>query len=149
MIGEAPGYKGCAQSGIPFTSLDIISSLDFFKNKAQLLGGKEKERTATMIWNVIGPIAEPPMLWNAFPFHPHKNNSPKSNRKPNINEINEGLEYIKMLQKIFPNANLIAVGNVAYESLNKFGLTVYGKVRHPSFGGKAQFNEKIIKILAK
>lgn len=149
LIGEAPGYKGCAKSGIPFTSLHIISSLDFLNKTTQLLGGKEKERTSTIVWDLIGQIAEPPMLWNAFPFHPHKNNSPKSNRKPNIKEIQEGLEYIKKLIKIFPNAKLIAVGNVAYESLIKFDLPVDSKVRHPSFGGKAAFNEQITKILTK
>lgn len=39
MIGEAPGYKGCAKSGISFTSQYIISNVDFLKRNFQLIGG--------------------------------------------------------------------------------------------------------------
>lgn len=146
LIGEAPGYKGCAKSGIPFTSQYIISNVDFFKSNFQLLGGEDKERTSTIMWNFFKSVQVYPLLWNAFPFHPHNINSKKYNRKPNMVELKEGLEYINILKGIFPSSELIAVGNVANESLQSLGLK-FNKVRHPSFGGAAQFKEQMSDLL--
>lgn len=146
LIGEAPGHKGCAQSGIPLTSPYVINNVEFFRNNIQITSGDGKENTSTIIWELFGSLKKPPLLWNAFPFHPHNNNLHKSNRKPNKAELEEGLEYIKILQGIFPNSELVAVGKVAYESLSFLGLEVE-KVRHPSFGGKKQFNEQMSELL--
>ncbi len=142
LIGEAPGHKGCALSGIPFTSQYVISNSNFFKNKIYISGGAEKENTATIMWSLFDDIERYPLLWNAFPFHPHKKNSIKTNRKPNKRELQEGLLYINILKDIFPKAKLIAVGNVAFHSLDSLGLNIQ-KVRHPSFGGKKYFLEQM------
>ena len=146
LIGEAPGHKGCAQSGIPFTSPNIINSVSFFRDDIQITSGDSKENTSKIIWDYLITLKEYPLLWNAFPFHPHNNNFYKSNRKPNKTELVEGLAYIKILQDIFPNTKLVAIGNVAYDSLSSLGLEVE-KVRHPSFGGKTQFIEQMSKLL--
>lgn len=146
LIGEAPGHKGCALSGIPFTSQYVISNSNFFKNKINIAGGAEKENTATVIWGILDSVQNPPLLWNAFPFHPYQSHNVNTNRKPIKPELLEGLEYINILKNIFPNAKLIAVGNVAYESLTSLGLNVQ-KIRHPSYGGKNEFTQSVRNML--
>ena len=146
LIGEAPGHRGCAQSGIPFTSPFVASENTFLKEKIKAIGAKSKENTATIVWGLFDSIEEYPMLWNAFPFHPHKETKKATNRKPNKEELLEGLGYIQLIQDAYPNARLVAVGNIAYDSLKNMGLDV-AKVRHPSYGGKAQFEEQLKSLL--
>ena len=149
LVGEAPGYKGCAQSGIPFTSQYIISNTKFFKSNFQLIGGEEKERTSTVIWKCLETMKQYPLLWNAFPFHPHEENVPNTNRPLLPEEEEEGLQYIQLLQIMFPKSDFVAVGGVAEKSLIKLGISVYDKACHPAArNGIARFKEQMTKILA-
>jgi len=66
LIGEASGKNGCALTGIPFTSLNIISK----QNKFGLFGfpdnqqneNLQKENTATMVWEVLEKLNFCPLL---------------------------------------------------------------------------------------
>lgn len=147
LIGEAPGYKGCALTGIPFTSEYIIQTSKnafFINNKNDLkLEGSQKENTAKYIWEFF-PDNDVPLLWNAFPYHPHNTGNRESNRKPNLEEIKEGTEILEFLLKKFRPTHIIAVGNSARNAFARF-LPGYQpeSVRHPSFGGVAIFREKM------
>jgi hypothetical protein len=78
-IGEAPGYQGCRISGVTFTSealllegaIPRIDTLD-----VRLTGRKLpwREPSTTIVWNALqsAGLAEHTILWNAFPWHPHK-----------------------------------------------------------------------------
>ena len=144
-IGEAPGYKGCRITGIPFTSEYIL--LQDFKNglfgnnngyKIINVENPYKESTATIIWQYFRNKEIVPFFWNAFPFHPYKNNNFNSNRKPNNDEILIGIKYLDILLNIFKNSlKIVSIGDIAYNLLkNKYECKY---VRHPSHGGKRDF----------
>ena len=140
LIGEASGKDGCAITGIPFTSLEILSQ----ENKFGLFGFPEKpnrklqkERTATMVWDTLLKLNFCPLLWNAFPFNPIDPNT-KKNRKPTKEEIKIGEIFLKGLIKIFKTPNIVAIGNTADDMLKQMNIDHY-TVPHPSFGNKGNF----------
>lgn len=152
-IGEAPGYQGCAITGIPFTSEYIISSN---RNSLALqncvTNGLKKEPTATIMWSILGEkekqgvLCKMPLMWNIFPFHPINNGIMTTNRKPNSNETLYGVNLLNDLLDLFPSIEKIyAVGMVATEKIKNHPKFA-GTLRHPSNGGKQKFKDGIEKI---
>lgn len=146
LVGEAPGYRGCRLTGVPFTSESILLDPDVgpFGARAGFLkavpgDGLAREATATMIWSAVCDWRPPPLLWNAFPFHPHRHGRPVSNRKPNSQELHLGAAYLLELLALFQPAVVAAVGRSAARALEHAGLNDYHQLRHPSHGGKAAF----------
>lgn len=120
-VGEAPGYKGCARTGIPFTD-----EYNMMETENKVLGKKygyqvidqkcklEKEVSAGTIWKVLNLVDRMPLMWNAFPYHPHKEDDCLSNRTPTKTETEIGIEYIKDLLMLFPQIqNVYAIGKTA------------------------------------
>jgi len=58
-------------------------------------------------------------------------------------EQEAGFAFLLALSAIFDNPPLIAVGNVAARSLERAGL-MHKCVRHPAYGGKAEFQRGIL-----
>ncbi|MEK6932468.1 MAG: uracil-DNA glycosylase [Nanoarchaeota archaeon] len=155
LVGEAAGYQGCRLSGIPFTSeLIILNGIDKLNIFGEDKGYKktdeqeiiQKEKSATMVWETLSEINKIPLLWNAFPFHPFKENNENSNRLPRKEELLQGEIFLKSLINLFDIKTVIAVGNIAKFTLNNLGYKSL-KVRHPAYGGKAEFKEQLTKIL--
>lgn len=152
LVGEAPGYNGCRWSGIPFTSEYIMLNRKFrifsqsqgFQQSST--GRLKKEISATIVWDTINDINSLPLLWNIFPFHPHKPDDYSKNRKPTDEETEEGKEYLEHIMNIYPNAGLIAVGEVSHKRLKELNID-HSKVRHPSFGGKELFRKQMLKLI--
>jgi len=149
LIGEAPGYNGCRLTGIPFTSEYIVSEGVLEGKLFGLANGYKaskkrvkKEQSATAMWSVLEELEVLPLLWNAFPFHPFKKENINSNRKPNGKELEVGKAYLSELIELFGITQIIAVGNVAEQTLHKMKIK-HKKVRHPSYGGKADFKEQL------
>jgi uracil-DNA glycosylase len=158
LIGEAPGYRGCRLTGIPFVSPFILAGLE-----ERLVSGYQfsvinglasetersfqaitewphiqREASATLVWRTIGQWQPLPLLWNIFPFHPHKQDTPQSNRTPTAKEVAAGRPFLQSLLQLFPQIALIAVGKKAATALTKWDFE-HTAVRHPSHGGAKQF----------
>ena len=143
-IGEAPGYKGCRITGIPFTSGELFtnSEIKIFKDlKDEIFLEKiESENTATIIWNYLKNKDNLPIFWNSFPYHPFNIDNPKSNRAPNNEEIEEGKFYIEELVKIFNPKIIASIGRKGEKILkDMYPNNNIKYIRHPSYGGKTDF----------
>lgn len=154
LVGEAPGYRGCRLTGVPFTSehllINNIPGLTLFGREAgyQLAAQKDKllnEATATIIWETMLQNDILPLGWNAFPFHPHKAGDGQSNRAPIKNELIIGERSLLAMLEMFDIRHIVAVGNKAEETLKKLGIEAH-KVRHPAQGGKNEFVQGIRRI---
>lgn len=151
LVGEAPGYRGCRLTGVPFTSEHLLmknmDGLDLFgeeKGYKQSLKGEKllKEATATIIWDTLVKYDLMVLSWNAFPFHPYKQGNVNSNRTPLKSELLIGEKPLLKMIEMFQIEKVIAMGNKAEESLQKLGINCE-KVRHPAQGGKNKFVEGI------
>src|SRR5690242_7805436 len=82
LIGEAPGYKGCHFAGVPFTDEAMICAgiVPRLGKCGRVTRRKEPwaESSATVVWDALreAGITECVVMWNAFPFHPHKPGEP-------------------------------------------------------------------------
>jgi hypothetical protein len=142
LLGEAPGYKGCRLTGIPFSSEKVLNENDFFKNQGFVcingIKDLESEISATIVWNELENYPNKPLIWNIFPFHPHKSNDIITNRTPTKTELSFGKEYLKQLLRIFDIKKIIALGRKPESQIYDLDLDfVY--VRHPANGGKNNF----------
>jgi uracil-DNA glycosylase len=146
LVGEAPGYKGARWTGIPFTSEAIVlagipgiqpvDTVVFRKSgESSKVWG---EATATIVWQAIREFRPLPLLWNAYPLHPHDPGKLNSNRQPTRDELKDGESFLRELIELFTIEYVLAVGNKAYESLGRMGIDRV-KIRHPANGGKPEF----------
>lgn len=151
LIGEAPGYQGCRFSGVPFTNEALICAGRIPRIPATPFTAREKpwsEPSATIVWetlHVLG-VADQTIMWNAFPWHPHKPGEPHSNRTPTTTEVRGGLHILSEVCKLFADelgARIVAVGNKSAEALTllgrHLGTNTFERVRHPSMGGANKF----------
>lgn len=152
LIGEAPGYRAGMLTGIPFTCPRNIaqSGAPFFKEKRQELqcGGSVWEASSSAVWEVLERLNSHVLLWNVFPFHPYKKGEPTSNRQPFSKEVQIGSRFLDSILDIFQPKNILAVGRLSERviSSNK-KVSNYRYVRHPSYGGKVEFQTLLADIL--
>lgn len=158
MVMEAPGYRGCRLTGVPVTSrkilLEGVPELDMFGVEKGFQdtdeAGFEKvygEQSATIVWGTLADLGKLPFIWNTFPFHPHKAGKPLTNRKPRKLETQCGAEILAQVMDLFAFEQVIAIGNVAYDTLTDIRVDCT-KVRHPAQGGKNDFVDGMSSILA-
>ena len=151
IVGEAPGYNGCRLTGVPFSSEYILSE-DFhlmnnlFPSNSFKTSGKQKEASATIVWNGFNYIGIFPIMWNAFPFHPHKDGNDKSNRPPTKQELEIGKTYLHKYIALFERElNIWAIGKKSHEALRSISIDA-DYIRHPANGGKIDFLKGLQKI---
>jgi len=152
LVGEALGFKGGKLTGIPFSSGQIFERFEhpFLKEIADQIKLREieSENTATIVWEYLTAKQVTPLCWNAFPFHPHPKGCKNKNRAPSAKEVATGARYLKTLQSIFENETIIGVGNKGAHCARKaFPSKEVFTVRHPSYGGKAEFVQGLDQIL--
>ena len=149
LVGEAAGYAGCRFSGIPFTCEAQLVGPERLPWTVQSQGSGNGvlarssvrdslwvEMSARIVWGALGTRRDC-LLWNAFPWHPHRLGEPLTNRAPGRN-LKDGLEVLVCLLDLFPDAEACAVGRVAQRALAQIGVTAR-YIRHPSHGGKPRF----------
>ena len=149
IVGEAAGYRGNRFTGIPFTSEYMLLNHPFFKGKGFARSSSRsqpwREASACIVWETFDLLSEPFLLWGMVPFHPHKPGKPLSNRAPTRPEIEAGMEFFRDMRRMFPQAKLVAAGRVAERMLTA-GDFAHTAVRHPSHGGKADFQRGVLAV---
>ena len=104
-----------------------------------------KERTATEVWKMLRLIKQPVLLWNAFPYHPHNPDEPLSNRRHTTKEFASCRHILTdLITWLKPNV-IVALGADAETALTNVGQSCH-RVRHPSYGGQADFARGISEI---
>ena len=152
LIGEAPGYKGCRLTGIPFSSGALIKAKQhkIFSDISGdvVLKKVDLENSASAVWESLVAVKYYPLFWNAFPFHPHPKGNSNKNRAPNKQEMIEGQEYLSALAEIFSPTVIAGIGRKG-ESAGKqvFPESEVVYIRHPSYGGKKEFIEGMERVL--
>lgn len=143
-VGEAPGWRGCALTGIPFSSEDVLRSGSHPFLAALLpslrLAGSMAERSATIVWRQFSGKRSLPAFWNAFPFHPHSAGVANDNRTPTEAEIAAGVPFLRVVVGILDPHTIVAVGKAA-ESItaSTFPRLRHIALPHPSYRGTAGF----------
>ena len=144
LVGEAPGYKGCRITGIPFTSGRVFQEISHpllisLKDKIHL-PQIETERTATIVWNYLSDKQVTPLFWNSFPFHPYEKEKSAGNRAPTAAEVKIGAEIIIELNHLYKPELMAGIGHKGVAALRQiFPEKTIEYIRHPSRGGKPEF----------
>jgi len=149
LVGEAPGYRGCRFSGVPFTSEAQLCSgkLPFTGERTNCKNTLWKENTATIFWKVMTRYHPKFIAWNCFPFHPHSYDNRLTNRHPRKREIHRYSKTLNDMISLLEPKVIIAVGKKAEETLHNLNYDpIY--VRHPARGGAIKFKQGITKILS-
>lgn len=149
-LGRDLGYKGGRRTGLALTDEANLSAA---QNKWSAClnqatkGQPQSERTAATIWNFVSFIELNIFMWNVFPFHPHEELNPFTNRSHTAKEREIGLEILTILITLLKPKRIIAIGNDAYSaSLRVFESANVYKVRHPSYGGEGEFSLQICEL---
>lgn len=145
LVGEAPGYQGARFSGIPFTSEALVldGAIPRVASPGERITSRERpwsEPSATIMWETLYGLGleSRTLLWNACPLHPMPPGKPHGNRKPSAAEVAAGEPFLKRLLELFPKAEIGAVGRTSEGLLANMGIEAVA-LRHPAYGGKAQF----------
>jgi len=152
LVGEAPGYKGCKITGIPFTSGRVFERvnhpvLQALKDKISL-SKVEAENTATIVWNYLSYKGVSPLFWNSYPFHPYPEGQEDKNRPPNPEEIEEGVKYLEAIYNLFKPDVIAGIGHSGVKCAERALPNIeIAYIRHPSFGGKTDFIKGMDKII--
>ena len=168
-IAEALGYQGGHFSVVAITSERILLgqhkdvrpesvlgewSYARTSNPASaLLNATQKakgfnEPTDTVVWSTLqnhGVAAFDVILWNIFPWHPHKAGNLLTNRTPSTPELDVGVEFAKMLLELVPSMQIVAIGQKAADTLGRYGIACKA-VRHPSMGGAETFRALVAEL---
>ena len=146
-IGRDLGHRGGRRTGLALTD-DVHFHMHLerwgLSCERPTKSPAVAEQTAAIVWDVLSQIKASIFLWNVFPLHPHEADNPFSNRRHNPTERRIGEEFLTELLRMVSPRRLIAIGNDASHTTNRLGFRQeVHKVRHPSYGGQAQFVEEI------
>jgi hypothetical protein len=150
LLGEALGFRGGRFSGIAFTSERQLAGPDGWRlpwagspfratsrNPALWL-----EPSGSVVWSALQGEARGALLWNAFPWHPHGDKGPLSNRTPERSLVTANLHVLERLLAEVDGARILAVGRTAQGALATLGVEAPA-LRHPAHGGAGIFRRQL------
>lgn len=149
-IGRDLGYRGGRRTGLALTDdvhLEHHLARWEIKTVRPTRGRPVAERTAAVVWNLLGQVRQPIFLWNVFPLHPFPSGDEFSNRAHNAKERKAGEDLLRDLIAMLRPARLIAIGNDAHSVTSRLCSNERViKVRHPSYGGQTEFTSSITNL---
>lgn len=141
-IARDLGYRGGRRTGVALTDevhlQTAASSLGGIELSRATNGPVVAERTAAVIYQVLERVAEPVLMWNVFPFHPHEAGDPMSNRCHTRREREATWHLLEALVRMVQPKRVVAIGRDAHIALGDLDIIVL-PVRHPSYGGQSEF----------
>ena len=148
-MGRDLGYRGGRRTGLALTDEYHLKTLEGlfpgFVFCRATKGPAVAERTAAEIWAALPYTSIPPLFWNVFPFHPHEQDSHLSNRRFTKKELSQVEDLNASLVEWLDIKRVISIGQDALQYAKKFGVAVQA-VRHPSYGGTADFRRGIAEV---
>ena len=100
------------------------------------------------MWDYLARRRTLPLFWNAFPFHPHHEGKPLSNRAPTADEISEGISYLRLIGEWYRPQHVAGLGRKGARALERaFPGCRVAALRHPSYGGKNEFIRGMDRLL--
>lgn len=149
-VGRDLGYRGGRRTGLALTDdvhVDKHTRRWDLSAERPTIGAAVAERTAAVVWSMLDRIDARIFLWNVFPLHPHESGEPFTNRQHNTYERQAGEELLQVLIGLLKPSRIMAIGNDAAVSAKRVvGLTSVICVRHPSYGGQAQFLRQVAEL---
>ncbi|WP_082662824.1 MULTISPECIES: uracil-DNA glycosylase [unclassified Sphingopyxis] len=148
-IGRDLGYMGGRRTGLALTDEANLGRFSKLYGGLPLdratFGPLAAERTAAMVWETISNLNVPIFTWNVFPLHPHAPGKPMTNRCHKRGERRQTFDLLQALIGMIEPKVIVALGNDAASGLEELGVSSI-KVRHPSYGGKADFVTGVAKL---
>jgi len=146
-IGRDLGHRGGRRTGLALTD-DVRFSSHMVRWGVQFErptnGPVVKERTASVVWDLLDEISEPVFLWNVFPLHPFPSGDEFRNRAHNSAERRSGEMIMEMLIHLLRPRRIVAIGgDAARVSERNFDDIDIFHVRHPSYGGEREFRDQV------
>lgn len=151
-VGRDLGYRGGRRTGLALTD-DVHMAHHAQRWQLQprtqrpTKGAAIAERTAAVVWGMLEHIDARVFLWNVFPLHPHQPGDPFTNRQHRQHERCAGEQLLKELIQLLEPARIVAIGRDAESAAQRVVSTQpVISVRHPSYGGQAQFQRQIAEL---
>ncbi|WP_443478353.1 uracil-DNA glycosylase [Novosphingobium aerophilum] len=146
-IGRDLGYRGGRRTGLALTD-EVNAHAHMSRWGVEIdrptVGDVVAERTAAVIWAILGKIDARIFLWNVFPLHPYEPGKPFTNRNHNAAERRAGEDILAMLIELLRPQRIFAIGNDAAKTMTRLDTRLQViPVRHPSYGGQTQFLDRI------
>ncbi|MBK8322043.1 MAG: uracil-DNA glycosylase [Betaproteobacteria bacterium] len=160
LVAEAAGYQGCKFTGLAMTSerqLLAAGPMDevYFAgekrrtSRASVKPAGFNEPTATVVWRTLltaGLRGREWVNWNTFAWHPFDDGA-LTNRTPTRQELEAGAPALERFLALFPGVPVVTVGEKARGKLGELGVEALAAVRHPAYGGAAEFGRGIERLL--
>ncbi len=146
-IGRDLGHRGGRRTGLALTDdfqFPIHNRRWGVDVERPTLGPMIRERTASVVWEMLKQINKNIFLWNLFPLHPFPKDDIYRNRAHNGTERKAGIELLHKLLMFLRPRRIIAIGKDSEQTLRNAMLAIdIWDVRHPSYGGEKLFREQI------